>query len=80
MSVVPVGVETAEDLAVVATSGLVLVCNGCGEAEAALECECCGEHLCHECWGDGDPYCQACMVEEADGRSVVNVDVGGEYL
>lgn len=34
MSVLPAGVDT-EDLAAVATSGLVLVCEGCGEAEAA---------------------------------------------
>lgn len=59
----------SEDLAAVLTSGLVLVCEGCGdEAEAVLECECCGEQLCEECWGDGDPFCESCAGGELGPR------------
>ena len=73
-----------EDLAAVLASGLVLVCEGCGEAEAVLECECCGEHLCDECWGDGDPFCEGCMGGELGpqelGRPVEKVHLRGDYL
>ena len=78
-SVGPVDVE-AEDLAAVATSGMALVCEGCGEAEAALECGGCLDHLCHDCWGDGDPFCEGCMGEGSDGRPVEDVHVEADFL
>ncbi len=79
MSMAPADVE-AEDLAAVAASGVVLVCWGCGDAEAELKCECCGDHLCHECWGEGDPFCEGCMGEGSDERPVENVQVQGGVL
>lgn len=68
-----------EDLAEV-VSGLALVCEDCGDAEAVLECECCGDHLCHRCWGDGDQFCAECMGEGLGGRPIEKVHVGGDYL
>ena len=79
MSSVPADDGGAEHLAEGITSGLVLVCEDCGDAEGVLECECCGEHLCEDCWGDGDPFCQECMGEEL-GRPVEKVHVQGDYL
>jgi hypothetical protein len=69
----------AGELGGLATEGRVLICEGCGEAEAFLECECCGEHVCDECWGEGDPFCGDCMGKNGS-RPVEKVHLRGDYL
>jgi len=64
-----------------ATSGRVTMCGRCGEAEGVLDCECCGDVLCPDCWGDADPFCERCLGEdEAEVRPVERVEVGEGYL
>ena len=65
----------------VATAGWLVTCTRCGEAEGSLECECCGEVLCPDCWGESDPFCKRCLGDdEEDARPVEIIDVGEGYL
>ena len=70
-----------EDLEDVAASGWVVTCTRCGEVEGMIECECCGDVLCPDCWGEGDAFCERCLGEdEADSRPIEVIDVGERYL
>lgn len=82
-SAVRVGAADDEDegLGTVAVSGRVVVCPGCFEAEGVIECDCCGEHLCPDCWGEGtDRFCETCLVEGPGSRPIERVEVGDRYL
>ena len=70
-----------EGLADVGTTGWLVTCTRCGEAEGMIDCECCGDLLCIDCWGEGNAFCERCLgEEEGDTRPVEPVDVVGRYL
>ena len=47
----------------------VPLCEGCGQGDVALSCDCCGQELCHDCWGDGsDALCASCLAADWDER------------
>ena len=54
-------------------SGWLLPCEGCREAEGLLEFEGCGDHLCPDCWGEGERFCQECMGESLGDRPIHTV-------
>lgn len=79
MTVFPADAYDDDGLTAVATWGRVLVCTGCGEAEAVRDCESCGDQLCLGCWGEGDIFCDACLGEGAASRPI-DVEVEEGYL
>lgn len=58
----------------------VPLCESCGRGDVALNCDCCGQELCHECWGEGsDALCASCLVgdwDEQPGSEDQEIPVG----
>lgn len=70
-----------DGLGTVAVSGRVVICHGCGDAEGVAECECCCEHQCPDCWGEGaNGFCESCLVEGPEPQAVESVKVRDRYL
>ena len=61
--------------------GRMLLCDGCGQAEVAFYCECCGQELCEGCWGAGDEsVCGDCCAATACKRPVEDVEIPSGLL
>ena len=61
--------------------GRMPLCDGCGEAEVAFYCECCGQELCEDCWGAGDEsVCGDCCAASGCKRPVEDVEVPSGLL
>ena len=57
------------------------LCDGCGQAEVAFYCECCGQELCDGCWGAGDEsVCGDCCAATACKRPVEDVEIPSGLL
>ena len=57
------------------------MCDGCGQAEVAFYCECCGQELCPDCWQDGDEsVCGDCCAASGCRRPVEDVEVPSGLL
>lgn len=61
--------------------GRMPLCDGCGQTEVALYCECCGQELCPDCWEDGDEsVCGDCCAASGCRRPVEDVEVPSGLL
>jgi len=56
-------------------------CEGCSEADAVCLCDCCGQELCPECWGEGrGDLCGGCARSGWDEQPAEPVVVAAGLL